>query len=451
MITNPITKKPLTRLRDLMPRGLFGRTVLIILLPILLLQGAATYIFFDRHWTRMTERLAFSVAGEIAAMSEQIEAAPRDTRTIEMLKGQLAKHMDVLVTYSPHGKNDALMVDAGDGPGLEDTLARAFVRQVRRPFNVDIDLRRKRVDVVVQLKTGLLQASMPQSRMYDSSGYIFVLWLNGLALLFFIVSVIFMRNQIRPIRRLAIASERFGKGADVQRFKPSGAREIRGATEAFFNMKERITRAVQQRTTMLAGISHDLRTPLTRMKLQLAMMPATPDTQAMHTDIEDMETMVEGYLAFMRGEGDEPSQKADIVGMLDRVVGNARRQNFDVALNAPRSLELEIRPGALERAITNLIENARKYAHTAILTLEVDHDNDWVVLMLDDDGPGIPPERYEDAFKPFQRLEASRNRKTGGTGLGLAIAQDIILGHGGSIVLDRSPQGGLRVLIHLPL
>ncbi|MBU6235229.1 MAG: ATP-binding protein, partial [Alphaproteobacteria bacterium] len=415
------------------------------------LQGIATYIFFDRHWTKMTERLAFSVAGELASISDQIEAHPRDRRTEEMLKAMMAKHLNVLVTYTPKAKRDNLQTEAGSGPGLEDTLARAIMLQVRRPFAVDIDLGRKRVDVEVQLKNGLLEASMPQSRMYDSSGYIFVLWLNGLALLFFLISIIFMRNQIRPIRKLAIASERFGKGADVQLFKPSGASEIRRATEAFFNMKERITRAVVQRTAMLAGISHDLRTPLTRMKLQLAMMPESADTQAMRADIADMESMVEGYLAFMRGEGDEPSQKQDMVQLVERVLANARRQNFDVRLEAPKVLELEVRTGALERALTNLVENARKYAHSAKVTVWEDKHNNWVGITIDDDGPGIPPEKYEDAFKPFQRLEASRNRKTGGTGLGLAIAQDIILGHGGRIFLDKSPQGGLRVMIHLPL
>lgn len=438
-------------LRDLMPYGLFGRTVLIILLPVLLLQAASTYIFFDRHWTRMTERLAYAVAGEIAAISDQIEAAPQDRDTIEILKGLMAKHLDVLVTYTRDGQGVDLVTEADDGPGLEDTLARALAEQVRRPFTVDIDLRRKRVDVEVQLRTGLLQISMPQRRMYDSSGYIFVLWLNGLALFFFLVAIIFMRNQIRPIRRLAIAAERFGKGANVMPFKPTGAREVRRATEAFFNMKERITRTVQQRTAMLAGVSHDLRTPLTRMKLQLEMMGKTPDTDAMRADLEDMEAMVEGYLAFMRGEGDEPTQPVDVAALLERVAGNARRQGFAVTLEAPKSMVLELRPNALERALSNFVENARKYAHTAQITAWADEHNAWAAITIDDDGPGIDAADYDDVFKPFHRLETSRNRKTGGIGLGMAIAQDIILSHGGRVMLDRSPAGGLRVIIHLPL
>lgn len=438
-------------LRDLAPYSLFGRTVLIILLPVLLVQGVATYIFFDRHWTRMTERLAYAVAGEIAAVSDQIERAPRDRETIDILKTLMAKHLEVLITYTPREVKDNLHTEADDGPGLEDTLARAMVEQVRRPFAVDIDLGRKRVDVEVQLKTGLLQASMPQKRMYDSSGYIFVLWLNGLALIFFFVSVIFMRNQIRPVRRLAVAAERFGKGSDVQPFKATGSREIRQATEAFFSMKERITRAVQQRTAMLGGVSHDLRTPLTRMKLQLEMMGDTGDTRALRQDIEDMEAMVEGYLAFMRGEGDEASQNVDIVVLLERIAANAQRQGFNVQLSAPQTMMLEIRPNALERAITNLVENARKYAHRATLSAWRDEHNGWAAIVIDDDGPGIPPEKYEDVFKPFHRLESSRSRKTGGIGLGMAIAQDIVLSHGGRILLNRSELGGLRVIIHLPL
>jgi two-component system, OmpR family, osmolarity sensor histidine kinase EnvZ len=209
--------KRIRKLHDLVPYGLFGRTVLIILLPILLLQILATYIFFDRHWTRMTERLAFSVAGEIAAISEVIENKNEDKFYVEDFKKLMAKHMDVLITFSPKKYRDDLQAEAGGGPGLENTLERAISEQVRRPFDVNIDLSRKRVDVDVQLKNGLLHASMPQRRMYDSSGYIFVLWLNGLAFLFFLVSIVFMRNQIRPIHRLAVAAERFGKGVDVQR------------------------------------------------------------------------------------------------------------------------------------------------------------------------------------------------------------------------------------------
>jgi two-component system osmolarity sensor histidine kinase EnvZ len=443
--------RKIRRLRDLMPYGLFGRTVLIILLPVLLLQGASTYIFFDRHWTRMTERLGYAVAGEIAAVSDQIEARPSDQETIEILKSLMAQHLDILVTYSPRAVDETLQTEADDGPGLEDTLARAMVSQVRRPFSVNVDMDRKRIDVEVQLKRGLLQVSLPQRRMYDSSGYIFVLWLNGLALLFFMVAIIFMRNQIRPIRRLAVAAERFGKGSNVQPFKPSGAREIRRATEAFFSMKDRITRSVQQRTAMLAGVSHDLRTPLTRMKLQLEIMGKSPDADAMRADIDDMEAMVEGYLAFMRGEGDEESQSVDMVTLLDRVALNARRQGFAVSVEAPKSLTLEIRANALERALSNFVENARKYAHTAHITLWPDEHNGWAGIVIDDDGPGIPPEKYDDVFKPFYRLEGSRSRKTGGIGLGMAIAQDIVLSHGGRILLDRSPLGGLRVVIHLPL
>jgi two-component system osmolarity sensor histidine kinase EnvZ len=439
------------RLRNIMPRGLFGRTVLIIFLPIFLLQSASTYIFFDRHWTRMTERLAYAVAGEIAAVSDQIERAPRDRETIEILKALMAKHLDELVTYDRDATDPDLQTDAGDGPGLTDTLSRAMVDQVRRPFSVDIDMDHKTIDVKVQLKDGLLRILMPQRRMYDSSGYIFVLWLNGLAFFFFMISLVFMRNQIRPIRKLAVAAERFGKGINVQGFKPTGAREVRRATEAFFNMKERITRTVQQRTAMLAGVSHDLRTPLTRMKLQLEMMGQSPDADALREDIADMEAMVEGYLAFMRGEGDEAAIAMDVTGILQRIAVNAQRQGFPVALDTPDSLILEIRPGALERALTNFVENARKYAQRAEIRLWTDDHNGWAGITIDDDGPGIPPDKYDDVFKPFTRLEGSRSQKTGGLGLGMAIAQDIILSHGGRVMLDRAPLGGLRVIIHLPL
>jgi two-component system osmolarity sensor histidine kinase EnvZ len=202
---------------------------------------------------------------------------------------------------------------------------------------------------------------------------------------------------------------------------------------------------------MLGGISHDLRTPLTRMKLQLEMMGKNPDTVALREDIDDMEAMVEGYLAFMRGEGDESAQALDVVPILQRLALNTQRQGFPVIMNTPASLILEIRPNALERALTNFVENARKYATRTEITLWADDHNGWAGLTIDDDGPGIEPANYEDVFKPFFRLEGSRSKKTGGLGLGMAIAQDIILSHGGRVLLDRAPIGGLRVVIHLPL
>lgn len=439
-------------LKKFIPYGLFGRTVLIIMLPILLLQITTTYIFFDRHWTRMTSRLAFAVAGEIASISDLIEAAPKDNiEHLNIVKSMFSRHLEILITFTPDMEQSGLRTTAKDGPSLDRTLARAVVSQVRRPYAVNVDLDRKRVMVDVQLANGFLQTSMPQKRMYDSSGYVFLLWLNGLALVFFLISIAFMRNQIRPIRRLAIAAERFGKGADVQAFKPTGASEIRRATEAFFSMKERITRSISQRTAMLAGVSHDLRTPLTRMKLQLAMMGDTPDTHALKDDLADMEVMLEGYLSFMRGEGDEPTQTINLTSLVARIKNGAAREGFPVTLSAPENLNVEVRPVAFERALSNIVGNAKKYASSADITLWADSKNGWVGVAIDDDGPGISPEHYDDVFKPFNRLETSRNQKTGGIGLGMAIAQDIVLGHGGRIFLDQSPHGGLRVIVHIPL
>ncbi len=437
------------KIRSLFPYDLFGRTILIILLPVLLGQLFATYIFFDRHWIRMTERLAMGVAGELAAAAEQIDEAKQRDRAVDTIKQQMATHLGVLITFAPGETGEGLELDPGDRKSFEDTLAHAVAEKVRRPFKLDMR-NDKEVYVQIKLLHGVLSAQVPRNRLYDSSAYIFVLWMNGLSLVFFMISALFLRNQIRPIRKLAVAAERMGKGGDAPSFKPTGAREVRQATEAFFNMRDRIKRQVQQRTVMLAGVSHDLRTPLTRMKLQLALMEGE-DADALRSDVDAMGRMIDGYLAFARGESEEPSQYLDVVPLLTTLAENQRRAGGNIVLEAPSSLSAYIKPNAISRAIQNIVDNAAKYARTAKLTAWRDEHNGCIAIQIDDDGPGIPVANYEEVFRPFYRIDASRNASSGGVGLGLSIAQDVILAHGGTISLAQSHMGGLRVLIHLPL
>ena len=265
-----------------------------------------------------------------------------------------------------------------------------------------------------------------------------------------IVAILFMRNQIRPIKRLAIAADRFGKGREVPFFKLEGAREVRQASRAFLGMRERINRQIQQRTAMLAGVSHDLRTPLTRMKLQAEMLGDNDDAKALRSDIDDMERMIDGYLQFARGEGDEVMERVDVMEILRRLEGNYTRNGLDISVESKSdSHELFLRPIAFERCMTNIISNAQKHATKVIVKVKSDDDN--IFIFVDDDGVGIDEDHYEDVFKPFFREDKSRNTKTGGVGLGLPIAKDIVLAHGGDIALDRSPQKGLRVMISLPI
>jgi two-component system osmolarity sensor histidine kinase EnvZ len=257
-----------------------------------------------------------------------------------------------------------------------------------------------------------------------------------------------MRNQVRPIRRLASAADRFGKGLDVADFQPEGATEVRQASVAFLRMRERIKRQIQQRTEMLAGVSHDLRTPMTRIKLELAMLGGGPAIESLRTDIAQMEKMVEGYLAFARGEGTEEPQHADLAQLLREVVEEARREGTHVDLHLEQALPATLRREAMRRVFANLISNARRYGKQIAIT--AGRRKGGIEVLVDDDGPGIPPERREDAFKAFYRLDESRNSETGGTGLGLTIARDMVRSHGGDLSLHEAPGGGLRAQIWLP-
>ncbi|MHA1564383.1 MAG: ATP-binding protein, partial [Alphaproteobacteria bacterium] len=262
-------------------------------------------------------------------------------------------------------------------------------------------------------------------------------------------ATLFMRNQVSPIKRLARAADNFGKGRDAPDFRPSGATEVRQAATAFLAMRDRIKRQIQQRTEMLAGVSHDLRTPLTRMKLQLAMFKKNPEIDDLSADVAEMERMVNGYLDFARGEGSEAPTRTDIIPVLEAVVHDARRAGVTIDLTAQGPLELPLRQDAFRRCMTNLISNAARYGQRIVIA--ADRDGNTLKITVDDDGPGIPAAKREEAFRPFQRLDESRSPDTSGTGLGLSIARDIVHGHGGEISLAQSPLGGLRAVVSLPL
>jgi two-component system osmolarity sensor histidine kinase EnvZ len=269
----------------------------------------------------------------------------------------------------------------------------------------------------------------------------------AMAVVLALIAAYFLRQQIRPIRRLAAAADSFGKGRTDVDLKPAGAREVRQAATAFLMMRERILRQISQRTQMLAGVSHDLRTPLTRMKLQLAMLGDDPGVAELKGDIADMERMVDGYLAFARGEGEEPVARTDMTGMIRDVARSAHNGPIDV--DVQDGLDVEVRPQAFKRCLTNLIDNAQRYAEKVVISAK--RVGRSVVITIDDNGPGIPAESREAAFRAFFRLDASRNPETGGTGLGLTIARDIARTHGGDLVLEDSPLGGLRARVVVPV
>lgn len=441
-------------IKGLLPRTLFGRSLVILVTPIFLVQIITTFIFFDRHWQKMGDRLAYAVAGEITMIADEIEQNDSD-ENIRRIQVSVSKTIGMFVQYKRGEALDRVFDDNRTGfqnPSRENiigqTLAKAFYQQLMRPFNIVIATDEKWVEVSTQLKGGLLQVTLPERRIFSSSGYVVLLWMMGSSIILLIIATIFMRNQIKPIRRLAIAAERFGKGRDVPFFKVEGAREVRQAARAFIDMKDRLQRQIQQRTALLAGVSHDLRTPLTRMKLQLEMMEGA-DAADLKSDIADMERMIGAYLQFARGDGAEEAVRTDLRALLEQAARGMNREQERVALDMQEDITLLLRPVAFARCIGNLLSNALQYGERAWIS--ACRFGEQIEICIDDDGPGIPQGQHEDVFKPFFRGESSRNARTGGVGLGLPIVQDIVLSHGGQVWLDRSPQGGLRVVIDLPV
>jgi two-component system osmolarity sensor histidine kinase EnvZ len=433
--------------KQYLPHSLFGRAITILIVPLLVVQLVAAYVFYDRVWETVTRRLSNAVAGEIGTVVQVMarHPDPESRYWITTVAGELNGLQFII-------EDGAILTNRHPGVGtgiLERLLVNALNERVRRPFRLDVWGHERDVQIDIQLSNGVLAVRVPRERLFTTNTYVFVLWMVGSSLILFAIASIFMRNQVRPIEQLAAAAEEFGKGRDVPEFKPYGATEVRQAAVAFNAMRERITRFVGQRTEMLAGVSHDLRTPLTRMKLELAMLGDAPSIGGLKSDVADMARMVESYLAFVRGEGEEQTEPTDIGKMLDELVTTARREGNSVALEAEGDLTLPLRPHAMKRSLNNLIANALR--HAAQVAITAGRRGRAVEIVIDDDGPGIPAEARDDVFKPFFRLDPSRNPQTGGVGLGLTIARDVVSGHGGSIQLDTSPLGGLRARIKLPV
>jgi two-component system osmolarity sensor histidine kinase EnvZ len=438
--------------RHVVPGSLLGRSLLILIIPILLIQVITIFVFFDRHWSKMTDRLAFGVAGEIRMMADAIERNPDNPERVELITGYAAKSLQILISFNPEEvlEDPQTLQSSGLWASLvTQSLADQLNANLGRPFRIDADSQEKWFEISVQLQEGVMHVSVPERRVYSASGYIFLIWMFVISTVLMVMAILFMRGQIRPIRKLAMAAERFGRGQDSPAFKPEGAREVRQAAEAFIEMRNRLKRQIEQRTLMLAGVSHDLRTPLTRLKLQLSMEGDRPATREMKQDVEDMERMIAGYLDFVRGEGEEEAVRFDLIPLIRRSAETAHRQGKDVHLAIPDSLDLTLKPMAFQRALDNLIGNAVRYADSIWITVHPEHE--FVLIRIEDNGPGIPAELYEDVFKPFTRVDSSRNADTGGVGLGLPIAMDAVHAHGGKIWLEKSGHGGLLVGITLPL
>ncbi|MCB1505833.1 MAG: HAMP domain-containing protein [Hyphomicrobiaceae bacterium] len=443
---------PLQWVGDVMPKGLYARALIIIIAPIVVLEGVIAFVFMERHWQAVTRRLSEATARDIAALIQVYEQKPPgesgEARLIELARDKLGLSLQIL----PPGE----LPESRPKPffGLLDAaLSDEIRKRVNRPFWIDTVGQSRHVEIRIQLDTAILRFIATRTQTYASNSHIFLLWMVGTSVILLTVAILFLRNQIRPILRLAEAADEFGKGRPVpEDFRPRGAREVRQAAQAFLEMRDRIKTHVDQRTTMLAGVSHDLRTVLTRFKLELALLGETPEAQSLRADVNEMQHMLEDYLAFTKGDGGEEARPTSVRELLEevRVDGEIYGLPIDTKLRKKdRDLVVPLKRNAFKRAITNLVTNAIRYGDQVVIRAAT--EGEWLRIEVDDDGPGIPASERDNVFKPFYRIDHARNQDKSNTGLGLAIARDIAKSHGGDIVLGESSMGGLRAIISVPL
>src|SRR5215468_920865 len=417
---------------ELAPKGLYARALIIIIAPIVLLESVVAFTFMERHWNQVTRRLSEGLARDMAAIVDLYEASTSKDDVAQLIDiGQLRFGFSVAV------------LPAGNLP----------TPQVKRPFWIDTVGQSRHVEIRVKLDHAILRFVAQRGQAYASNSHIFLMWMVGTSVVLLTVAILFLRNQIRPVLRLAEAADNFGKGRPFPpEFRPRGAREVRQAAQAFLEMRERIRHHVEQRTTMLAGVSHDLRTVLTRFKLELALLRESPEIHALKNDVNEMQHMLEDYLAFAKGDGGEEAAPTNVGELLNEVQEETEYLGtpIEVRMRQPQDdLVLALKRQAFKRAVTNLVTNAARFGN--IVIIRAGADDIWLRIEVDDDGPGIPPAERDNVFRPFYRLDHARNQDTGNSGLGLAIARDIARSHGGDIALGTSAMGGLRATIRVPL
>ncbi len=439
----------LPRWKRLLPTSLLARALLILLVPILLVQGTAAWLFYNRHWDNISRYLASSVAGDIALLTESFHSS--NTQERAELMDLSNRTLGIALKWQPGAKlrpnaaspfDDALFVDA----------AHQIEQRMHYPFQLERLPDDMHVRVAVQLPEGELSFLMSKKRLSSLTIGIWFTINAGVLVVVVLIAVLFLRNQIRPITQLARAADRFGRNQEMPDFHPHGAREVRLAARALLTMKDRLKRMLASRTEMLAAISHDLRTPLARLRLQMEMLPDQSAAAPMIAELHGMESMIQEYLDFVRGDGNEAASREALRPLLESVVADYTRAGQAVSLEPGAQTSVSLRPRAFRRALGNLIDNALRHGAPSC-RVSLDASPTLVSVHVEDDGPGIDPARYEEMFLPFRRGDEARSSPpaSGGAGLGLAIVREIMHGMGGQVRLSEAPSGGLRatlVLLH---
>ena len=429
-------------IKKILPQTLLGRSILILVVPLIILQIIITVIFYNRHWDTITRHRTIDFVNDITLVVESFEKNKSRENQIWILSNVSEKLQ--LQTIYIENKKLSFEKNNEKTSKLEEYLLENL-DPLGKKFNLNINNKKKLITVMVEVNNGILEFRANKKRIYSSTTYIFILWMVSASIILFIVALLFLKNQIKPIRKLAIAVDRFGKGKNIQNFKPSGAKEVRRVSNAFKIMKDRIENSITQRNKMFSSISHDIRTILTRMKLNLELHKL--DKGGLKKDLIEMEEMVEEYLKYAKGEEKEKIQKINIVNLLNSIKKRYSKKN--ISFKNDKKINISIRLNSIKRCINNILSNSLKFSKK--VEISCNKKKDYVEIIIDDDGPGIPKSERKKVLQPFYRVEASRNRNTGGIGLGITIAADIINNHGGNFLLEQSPLGGLRAKIYLPI
>ena len=431
-------------LKNLFPRGLFYRSLLIVATPIIILQLIITIVFFDSLWIKTNKGMTRALVGEIKTF---IAAYDNGKYNNNDLSGLFSIYLDLNVGYKEEEFSKKEQNNRWFSP-IDRNLRRELKANIGAGnYWFDTTAYKELIHITIKYNKGYFEFFIPKDRVSSTSARVFGLWITVPALLLITIAIIFLKNQTKPILNLAKAAERFGRGEDIDEYRPSGALEIRKAGFEFDKMRKRIKRHLNQRSEMLSGISHDLRTPLTRLKLQLALMKDEDLSKKMSLDIDEMEKMLNEYLQFTSSNYQEKNETFDVSELIKNIITKYTNTNISTEL-IPR-IYMDGRKNLIKRSINNLIDNALKHAKKVHLNLSKKDNN--ILIIVDDDGPGIPEYEHENVFKPFYKVDKSRGESKSSVGLGLSITSDAIKSHGGNIVLEKSPLNGLRVKIFLPL
>ena len=428
--------------KKIVPLSLLGRSIIIIFVPIIILVIITSSIFYQTSWNIISKRLTQSVVADINVIVKLINQNLKD-EAIDIAKEDFKMKIKI-----QKNSNIDKINSQKQGGILSKRLKQALI-DLKKPFVYDLNNIDDGVKIIIQLDNDLLTINVDKDRLYSEAAFVFLLWMMFASVVLLFFSYFFMNKQIRPLKRLAIIAETFGRGLDAPELKSAGASEIRQTANAFNQMRTRIKRFLKQRTDMLAGVSHDLRTPLTRMKLQLSLLKDEKAKKELELDINEMTAMLNSYVSFVRSEAPEPIENINLNNFLKEIVKNRDNKNFEINFMERNIIKTSGRPLQLKRAFQNIIDNSIRYANK--INIEIYENDEGCCIILEDNGPGIPKDNYEDIFKPFFTLDPSRNKLKGESGLGLSITRDIIRSHGGDIRLNKSKLGGLKSVIQLPI